>query len=299
MSRGRAGERSRLRFEGRGPIIVAVTPRDLRPSTLLAAAVLAVLLVAAPAESQAPPTLASIYATDNAFTTDGGGAPNVTIAAGGHVNFSYFTGSSRHNVVFPGAKPTVCGISAGPAGTAAALPTEPSPRGWEGGCDFDVAGTYAFVCGLHSSMTGSVTAVATGASPPPPPAAPIEAPPVEQVTPGGPAASALTVATRQRGFSVRGSVTVARSGSRLLARAFARRRALYAGSRSLLDVQVARRLRSSVGAARVTFAAPLDSAARRALRRNGRLLITLRVTVTPADGAAYTAARTVILRPPA
>ena len=47
----------------------------------------------------------------------------------------------------------------------------------------------------------------------------------------------------------------------------------------------------------MTFATPLNAAARRALRRNGRLSISLRLTVTPAQGDAYTATRTVILRP--
>jgi plastocyanin len=274
-------------------MIVAMRLRRLAPA---AAGVLATLLLAAPAESQAPPTLAVVYAIDNAFTTDGGGPANVTIAAGGHVNFSYFMGNSRHNVVFTGPRPTVCGISEGPAGTAAALPAQPSPPLWEGGCDFDVAGTYAFVCGLHPSMTGSVTAVQTAASPPPPPA---QAPDVTlDPTAGGPAASAVKVATRQRGLTVRGSVLVARGGSRVLARAFARRRALSPRSSSKLVTQVGRRLRTSVPAGRVAFSAPLNAAARAALRRNGRLLITLRLTVTPVDGSPYNAARTVILRPP-
>jgi hypothetical protein len=143
-------------------------------------------------------------------------------------------------------------------------------------------------------MSGSVTAVATGASPPPPPVT--EAPPVE-LNVDGPAASTVRVAARQRGFRVRGSVAVDRAGSRLLARAYARRKALFAGSRSLLDVQVGRQVRSSVGGSRVSFTVPVNAAARRTLRRNGRLLITLRLTVTPPDGKAYTARRTVILRP--
>jgi hypothetical protein len=91
-------------------------------------------------------------------------------------------------------------------------------------------------------------------------------------------------------------VQVARGGSRLLARAFARRGAL-SGGRSALQVQIGRQLRSSVGATRVTFATALSATARRALRRNGRLAISLRLTVTPAHGAAYTATRTVVLRP--
>jgi hypothetical protein len=83
----------------------------------------------------------------------------------------------------------------------------------------------------------------------------------------------------------------------LLARAFARRGAL-SGGRSTLLVQVGRQLRSSVGPGRVSFAVPLNAAARRALRRNGRLAITFRLTVDPTTGATYTATRTVILRAP-
>ena len=79
---------------------------------------------------------------------------------------------------------------------------------------------------------------------------------------------------------------VTRAGSRLLARAFARRRAL-SGGRSNRQVQVGRQSRSGVGGARVAFAVRLNSAARRALRRNGRLAISLRLTVTPPLGNAY------------
>ena len=267
-----------------------------RPSAYVLAAVLAVLLLPATAAAQAlPPTIANVFATDFAFTTDGGAPPDVTIAAGGHVNFTYFMGVSRHNVVFPGARPTVCGVSEGPPGTTMALPTAPSPALWEGGCDFDVAGTYAFVCGLHPQMTGSVTAVQTAASPPPPPAD------VEfSVGPDGDAAAGdLKVAVRQRGYGVRGSVLVARGSARLLARVLARRSALYARSRSTLPVQIGRHVRSTGGGVRIAFTAPLNRPGRAALRRKGHLLITLRLTITPAEGDPYTARRSVILRAPA
>lgn len=260
----------------------------LRYPACVAAAALAAVMIAAPAESQAP-TLQAIEAHDNVFTSENGGPPQVTIAAGGHVNFSYILGNSRHNVVFTGARPTVCGSSGGPAATASALPGAPTPASWDGGCDFYTPGTYAFVCGLHPDMTGSVTVVAGAGSPPTP------APPVT-LTPLAPAARGLQVATQQRGLSVRGTVRVARAGSRLLARALVRRGAL-SGGRSRTQVEVGRQLRSRVGASTVTFAAPLNAAARRALRRNGRLSISLRLTVTPADGESYTATRTVILRP--
>jgi hypothetical protein len=87
------------------------------------------------------------------------------------------------------------------------------------------------------------------------------------------------------------------AGSRLLARAYAKRRSLSGGA-SNLQVQVGRQLRSSLGPGRVSFSVPLSAAARRALRRNRRLAITFRLTVTPPSGAAYTATRAVILRAP-
>jgi plastocyanin len=255
-------------------------------AAVLALAAVAALLAAAPARAQAPGS-AAIFAEDDAFRTASGGPADVTIAAGGHVDFSYFSGNSRHNVVFTAARPSVCGISEGPAGTTAALPEQPSPASWAGGCDFDTPGTYPFVCALHSSMTGSVTVVAASASGPPPPADVELAP--------GPAATSLRVRSSQRGFTVRGSVLVDRAGSRLRARALVRRRALY-GGRSARLVEVGRTTRTRVGGARATFAVKLDAAARRALRRAGRLPVSLRLTVTPPHGRSYAATRTVILR---
>ncbi len=107
----------------------------------------------------------------------------------------------------------------------------------------------------------------------------------------------MRVTTIQRSFTLRGSVQVRSAGSRLLARAFAKRRSL-SGGRSNLLVQVGRLQRTSIGAVRVSFAVPLSAAARRGLRRNGRLAITFRLTVTPPSGTAYTATRAVILRAP-
>jgi plastocyanin len=252
-------------------------------------AVAGALLLGGAAQGQAP-AKAAIVAYDNVFRTVDGNEANVTIVAGGHVDFSYPEGASRHNVVFTGLQPSVCGISRPPSSlTKAPLPSTPTGPLWEGGCDFAEAGAYPFVCGLHSNMTGKVTVVAPGTAPPPPPPPP---PPL------APAASALRVASVQRGTSVRGSVRVRSAGSRLLARAFARRRALSGGT-SNAQVAAGRQLRSSVPATRVSFSVPLSAAGRRALRRNGRLAITLRLTVTPPSGLgpSYTAVRSVILRP--
>lgn len=252
------------------------------------AAAAGALLAGGAAEGQAP-AAAAIVAGDNFFRTIAGGPAAVTIAPGGHVDFAYPSGDSAHNVVFTGMKPSVCGISEGPAAGEAALPAKASPPSWAGGCDFTAAGSYPFVCEVHPSMTGSVT-VAANAPPLPPGPAP---PPPAAVPP----ASGVRVATIQRGFTLRGSLQVASARSRLLARAFASRRSLF-GGRSAAQVQVGRTLRSSVGGSRTSFAIALTAPARRALRRNGRLAISLRLTVTsPGAAQVYTARRTVVMRP--
>jgi plastocyanin len=262
-----------------------------RKRYLLSAVVVAVLgaaLLGDPAHGQAL-TSAAIVASDFQFSAIDGGPPNVIVAAGGNVDFAYPTGTSSHNVVFAGKQPSACAISQGPdSGSKAPLPSAPTGPGWAGGCRFDVAGAYSFVCGMHSNMTGSVTVVAAGTAPPPP--APVPPP-----TPIEPPASSLRVASPQRGAAVRGSVRVRSRGSRVLARAFARRRALVGGA-STRQVAVGRSLRSSVGPGRASFSVRLGTTARRALRRHGRLSISLRLTVTPPAGDSYTATRTVVLR---
>jgi hypothetical protein len=94
---------------------------------------------------------------------------------------------------------------------------------------------------------------------------------------------------------VRGSLLIARAGSRLDVRLSARREAL--GSQQTSGtVSVGRLRRAAVGAGRVDFAVRLTSAAKRALRRHGRLAIKLRLTVTPPTGDVYSASRTVGMR---
>ena len=84
------------------------------------AAAAGALLAGGAAEGQAP-AAAAIVAHDNFFRTIAGGPAAVTIAPGGHVDFAYPSGDSAHNVVFTGMKPSVCGISEGPAAGEAAL----------------------------------------------------------------------------------------------------------------------------------------------------------------------------------
>ena len=261
------------------------------------------LLIGAPAHGQGSPA-AAIVAVDIAFRTAGGAPAAVTVAPGSAVSFAYPSGNSAHNVVFTGPQPSSCRLVQPPGSSlsAAPLPATPSAPGWQGDCTFAAEGTYNFVCGLHgSSMTGSVVVGASGGSPPPPPPPPPpDAPPAAPPPVAGTsaAASGLRVRPAQRGSTIGGSVQVTHAGSRLLTRAFARRRAL-SGGRSRRQGEVGRQLRRSVGPGRVTFSVRLTPAGRRALRRNGRLAISLRLRVTPPAGAAYTAARAVTLRPPA
>ncbi len=261
------------------------------------------LLFGGPASGQ---TTASIVAKDFEFRAVPDGPPALTIAAGGSVGFSQAAGMFPHNVRFTGAQPASCLQSVGTSsGSVPPLPSPASSAAWAGTCTFAAAGEYPFVCEVHGNMTGKITVTgSTLPPPPPPPPPPISPPPPVSpppppppgTTPGS-AASLLRITTPQRSFTLRGSVDVTRSGSRLLARAFARRGAL-SGGRSTLLVQVGRQLRSSVGPGRVSFSLPLTAAGRRALRRNGRLAITLRLTVDPTTGTTYAAKRTVILRAP-
>jgi plastocyanin len=271
-------------------------------AVVAAAAVGGVLLAGGPAQSQ---STVGIVATDNEFRTFAGGTPTLTIAAGGTVVFQE-DGSNPHNVVFKTA-PASCEQTAGPSsGPVPPLPNQPSNAEWIGTCTFTAPGTYTFYCALHgTAMNGSVTVPGATTPPapsppvsPPPPISPAPPPPPPPSTvPTGPAGSGLRVTTPQSSFTLRGSVVVRSAGSRLLARAFAKRRAISGGSSALL-MQVGRQQRSSVGPGRVSFSALLSATGRRALRRNGRLAITFRLTVTPPSGTAYTASRTVILRAP-
>ena len=241
---------------------------------------------------------ASFTAVDFAFRAATGGN-SVTIAPGGTVMFAYPGGMSVHNVAFTGMQPVGCQQTAGAmSGPVPPLPNDPAPPGWTGTCTFTNPGAYSFICQAHPDMTGTITVPAPGgtAPPPPPPPPPAAAPPPPPATLGA-AASSLLLARAQRGLSVRGSVLVARPGSRLEVEARAPRSSL-SRSRRRGSVRVGRFVRSSVGAGRVTFSVALNATARRAIVRSGRLRLTVRIRVTPSAGEAFSATRAVTLRSP-
>jgi len=250
------------------------------------ALLLAAALVAVPAYASGGAD-GTIVASDYAFTNPATGGTTITIAPGEAVTFSYPEGTERHNVAFTGPEP---------AGCEPALPERPANAPWTATCTFAAADEYAFVCDFHPEMAGRVivraaptptptrTATPTptlGSPPGQPPPATVPSP--EQTTPQTPAASRPTVARRQRGRAVRGSIILA--------------------ARARLTVELRRggrrlgRSTKTVAAGRRSFAVRLNARGRKALRR-GRLALTVRITVTPASGAAYTATRKVTLSRP-
>lgn len=269
------------------------------------------LLIGGPAHGQS--ATASIVAVDSPalhWSTAAGDAPTVTIAPGGTVDFSYPVGTTKHNVVFTGATQPTCVQTAGTS--AGSVPPLPNPSsagapGWAGTCTFAAAGVYPFICGIHNYMTGTVTVAAAGSTPPspapPPPPATTPPPPPAAVPPSpsppvvapGPAASNLKLAVRQHGATIRGSLKIASAKSRMLARAFVQRKTLNGGS-SVAAVLVGRQVRTSAGPGVVTLAIDVNALLRRTIAHRGKALITVKITVTPPVGRAYSATRSVILR---
>ncbi len=212
------------------------------------------------------------------------------------MDFSYPSGFSTHNVVFTGAAPASCTQTAGAdSGAVPPLPATPTGQGWAGNCTFAAEGTFAFVCGFHATMRGSVVVSSTlppadgeggaggggGAAGP---------------TGPGPAASKLTVARVQRGAAVRGSVLVAAAGSRLTVDLLARRSALGGAGGKLVAVG---RLSKTVGEGKRTFRVRLSGAGKRATGAAGRLALTVKVKVTPASGTPFQATKAVVVKPAA
>src|ERR1044072_6874953 len=137
---------------------------------LVVVAVAGALLVLLGGSAQSQTPVASIVAKDPyMFETAAGGAPNVTIAAGGTVSFSQ-GGSNPHNVVFKDAQPTCVQTAGANSGAVPPLPNQATSTAWAGACTSPAAGTYAFYCGFPGpNMNGSVTVPGAGTPPPPPP----------------------------------------------------------------------------------------------------------------------------------
>jgi plastocyanin len=205
------------------------------------------------------------------------------VGAGGSVTFKNPSGSVLHGVAWTG----------GPeVPKCAGVPIDDFKTSWSGSCTFTQAGAYAFKCTVHPEMTGKLTVSSSGTTPNPPPPA---GSPGGSST-GGSALKALNIAKRQRGNHVKGSVDVSQAGAggRLQVDLFATRAMLF-GSGHPGKMRVGRLTRSSLAEGHVSFTVSLKGVARRALRRDERLPLQVKVTVTPPEGDALRRTRAVIL----
>jgi hypothetical protein len=181
------------------------------------------------------------------------------------VTFKNPSGSVEHGVTWTGGPETP---------KCSNVPINAGKTGWTGTCSFTQAGTYSFYCPVHpTEMKGTIAVTAaTGGGPLPPPSAP---PPGSS---GGPVASGLHLAKRQRGSSVRGSINVGDDGAKLMVELRGARALLGTGRTG--KMRVGRIVRGAV-TGHVAFAVPLQRVARRALA-DGRHVLPLSVTVTVA-----------------
>lgn len=136
-----------------------------------------------------------------------------------------------------------------------------------------------------------------------PPAIPTSAPMIAPIAPveplvGSPLLGGPSLSSSQHGSSVNGSLEVSPSGAGgglevdLLATnaSLAQVRRPGAGS-----VRVGRLVRASVSAGKLRFAVPLNAKAKAALRRHHHLALTVRIVLTPTNGAAVTITRGVLV----
>ena len=241
------------------------------------------------------PSTASVTAVDFDWSMPGATDYTDTIAAGGSVTFSYPVGVSIHNVDFTGGGPTACTQTAGASvGAVSPLPAMPEAPGWSGTCRFDTPGTYLFVCDNHNYMKGTIvveghgttTTTTSGSTS----AGGTSTAPGDQTpgagtsTSGGssssPARPRVSVAHRQRGAVLRGTVTTPAGQAQIKVTAY------LAGHGS--RIRVGSQTKHSKGTGTTAFAVKLDAAGRRALMRVHRLAVDLRVDITPAAGRPVT-----------
>jgi len=252
-----------------------------------------------------------IVASDFQFTNPAIGENTVTIDAGSTVTFSYPSGGSFHSVEFTDDQPTSCTQTAGPVlGAVPPLPTFPAGEGWAGTCRFDTPGSYAFVCQAHSFMTGDVVVQGTGTGTESTPTQTETTPTQTETTPtqtettptptetgpaaGPPAPPHISIARKQNGTAVRGSVTPPAGPSTIAVTLLAQKQVVAASKL----VRVGSTRKRSKGSGRTSFVAKLNARARLALQRRKRLALTVRVVVTPPAGTRTARLYRVTLRRP-
>lgn len=258
------------------------------------------IVAMAQAQGQPAPLFVDVAVTDNKFTPS-----QSTLALNGTVRFAYVEGDEVHNAEFDRAGVTctqTAGKKTGVTGRAVPAPSE--GPGWAGTCQFTTPGVYAFICVDHSGMEGKITVLNADGT------VPVETTPTPTATPqsgannppagggGGPAdnqpvggtvvAPKLTVAASQRGQAIAGSVKGGSATATVVVETLAPLKAKAKPTR------VGRATYSVAAGATKKFTLTLNARGKSALKRLGRLKVTVRFTV-----AGATTTKTVTLRPAA
>ncbi len=219
----------------------------------------------------------------------------VTVSPSGQVTFANATAGVPHGIVWlSSTKPSCAGsVPDGEGGKATS-----SSASWSGACTFSQAGTYDFRCSVHLEMTGTVTVNANGTTTTTtttPTTTTTTTPTTPEPPSGSPLAGGPSLRASQRGSSVHGSIAISQAGAgdRLEIDVFAKSASL-AKAKHPARVRVGWLVRSSVLAGRLSFSVKLDAKARRALKRHGRLALTVKIMLTPTSGEPFSVTRAVV-----
>jgi plastocyanin len=310
--------------------VTLAQPR-LRIALLVVALAAAGAMTASIAHGDDPPATATFKTVDGAdvfqLVQGSGSSTSADIVTGGTVTFTNAS-IETHNVDFaaPGQVGVSCQQTAGGSSSALQFPGLPTAGSWAGMCTFTRAGTYSFMCDHHAGMTGTVvvhdpagpsgttTAPTPTATTPvetlpaggttttptataPPPATGMPTPSVAQTPVADATALSFRVKLVQRGSSVRGTIGGARSSARVRIALTARRGPIGLAGRAAAPVGVGRLGALTTQNGTLAFVVKLDSRARAALAKRGRLAVTLLVTAPPVTGTATPRTFTIVLRP--
>lgn len=253
--------------------------RWLRPSAALLG--LALPLFAAAVTPAAGPT---VEASQGGYGGYSWSPSSTEVGTGGAVAFKNPSGSVPHGVVWESGpeSPSCAGVPIGEGRTS-----------WSGSCTFSQPGTYRFYCYVHPTEMKGTVVVSPSGTVTTTPTVPQES---GESPPSGAPAEALALPRRQHGESVRGSIgiTAAGAGGTLEVDLLVPRAAV-SGSGLHGMLRAGGRTLSRVASGRLRFAVPLNPVARRALRRRGRLPMTIKLIVRPTQGEAVRLTRKVVL----
>ena len=227
-----------------------------------------------------------------------------TIAQGGTISFEDNEARYPTDVLWQGAAPSC---------TSGVPVTPPTKTGWSGTCTFANAGNYKFESedlfnedGFNYTkyevvVEGSATAPSTpttgeGGSKGSTPGTTTSGPaPTGESPTGSPLSGAPRISSSQRGSTVKGSLEVSKAGAgdRLEVDLIATTASLAKAGHA--TQVVGRFVGASVGAGRRSFSVKLNTRARRALKRDHRLALKVKITLSPVNGEATSVTRSVTL----